>query len=203
MYIIGLTGNIATGKSTVMKILSELGAEVIDADHIAHEVIQPGGPAYLKVITDFGEQIVQSDGSLDRKRLGELVFGDPERLRHLEHIVHPLVAERIVERLQVSRKPVVVIEAIKLIEAGLAAMCNEVWVVTSPASLQLERLLDTRRLTRAEAKMRIDAQPPQPEKIKVANVVIENTGSLEALRQRVEEEWARVQRQLATQPGSG
>ena len=200
MYLIGLTGNIATGKSTVMKILGELGAQIIDADDLAHEVIQPGGPAYLKVIGAFGKDVVQSDGNIDRKRLGEIVFNDGDRLRLLEQIVHPLVAERIVARLQHVSKPVVVIEAIKLIEAGLAAMCNEVWVVTSPKELQLARLKDTRALKRAEARMRVDAQPPQKEKVAVANVVIKNTGSLEALRQRVEEEWARVQQGLPAQP---
>lgn len=200
MYLIGLTGNIATGKSTIMQILAELGAEVIDADQLAHEVIQPGGPAYLKVIGAFGKEIVQSDGNLDRKRLGEIVFNDADRLRLLEQIVHPLVAERIVERLRQTDKPVVVIEAIKLIEARLAALCNEVWVVTSPKEVQLQRLKETRGLKRAEAKLRIDAQPPQQEKVKVANVVIKNTGSLDDLRKRVEEEWARVQQQLLVQP---
>lgn len=199
MYIIGLTGNIATGKSAVLKFLGELGAEVIDADRIAHEAIQPGASGYLKVIGAFGTDIVTSDGSIDRKRLGEIVFSDGDQLRRLEQIVHPLVHERIVERLQQVDKPVVVIEAIKLVEAGLTALCNEVWVVSSPKEAQLARLRASRTLSRAEALLRINAQPPQKEKIKVANVVIKNTGSLEDLRQRVVEEWARVQ-QLSPSP---
>ncbi len=200
MYLIGLTGNIATGKSSMMTMLSELGAEVVDADRLSHEVIQPGESGYLKVIEAFGNDMVQSDGSIDRRLLGEIVFRDGDRLRVLEQIVHPLVAERIAERLQNATKPIVVLEAIKLYEAGLAALCNEVWVVTSPKELQLARLRETRGMTRAAAKTRIDAQPPQQEKVKRANVVIKNTGTLDDLRQKVEAEWARVQQKQPAPP---
>lgn len=200
MFIIGLTGNIATGKSTVMKVLVELGAEMIDADLLGHEAQQPGGPAYLKIIDAFGSDIVTSEGSIDRRKLGEIVFNHPDRLARLEQIVHPFVAERIVERLRQATKPVVVIEAIKLIEAGLSALCSEVWVVSSPKEVQLARLRASRGLTRSAALLRINAQPPQKEKAKVASVVFKNTGSLEELRKQVEEEWARVQPPLHSQP---
>ncbi len=193
MYIIGLTGNIATGKSTVMRMLKELGAEIIDADLVGHEVMLPTGPAYRKVIDAFGQGIVSGDGSIDRRRLGVIVFNDANRLQVLEHIVHPQVEVRIRETLKETVKPVVVIEAIKLIEAGLNALCDAVWVVTSPKELQIDRLRETRGLNRADALLRIEAQPPQEEKVKAADVVIENAGSVEALRRRVEEEWARVQ----------
>jgi dephospho-CoA kinase len=193
MFIIGLTGNIATGKSTIMKILAELGAEIIDADLIGREVQQPGGPAYLKVINAFGSTIVNSDGAIDRKKLGEIVFNYPDRLQLLEQIVHPLVVERIVERLKHVSRPVVVIEAIKLVEAGLAALCSEVWVVTSPKEAQVKRLREARGLKRSEALLRINAQPPQKDKVKIASVVFKNTGSLDDLSKQVEEEWARVQ----------
>ncbi|MBI1802107.1 MAG: dephospho-CoA kinase [Chloroflexi bacterium] len=202
MFIIGLTGNIGTGKSTVMKLLAELGAETIDADRVAHEVMEPGGPAYLKVIGAFGRDIVKPDGAIDRKRLGEVVFRDAARLRQLEQVVHPVVEERIVERLQANEKPVLVIEAIKLIEAGLTALCNEVWVVTSPEPVQRARLKQTRGMGDAEARMRINAQPPQAEKVKAAGVVIENTGSLDELKQKVTAEWARVQAALSSQTTS-
>src|SRR5690242_17034919 len=129
MFLIGLTGNIATGKSTVMRMLGELGAEVIDADREGHAVIQPGAAGYLSVIEAFGPGVVQADGQIDRRRLGEMVFNDAERLRVLEQIVHPLVALRIAERLQHSTSAVMVLEAIKLFEAGLSELCNEVWVV--------------------------------------------------------------------------
>src|SRR5947207_15561092 len=200
MYLIGLTGNIATGKSTVMQMLHEMGAEVIDADQLAHDVILPGEPGYLKVIGAFGGDVVQPSGNLDRARLGDVVFNDGERLRVLEQIVHPLVAERIAERLHSSTSPVVVLEAIKLFEAGLAELCNEVWVLTSPKELQLARLRAGRGLTRAAAKTRVDAQPPQQQKAKRADVVIKNTGTLDDLRHTVEGEWARIQQTLPSQP---
>ena len=199
MFIIGLTGNIATGKSTITKMLEELGAEIIDADLLGHEVQQPGGPAYLKIIDAFGGDIVTSEGAIDRRKLGEIVFNHPERLARLEHVVHPFVIERIVERLRQATKPVVVIEAIKLIEAGLSALCSEVWAVTSPKEVQLARLRASRGLTRSAALLRINAQPSQKEKAKLASVVFKNTGSLEDLRKHVEEEWARVQPPLPSQ----
>ena len=200
MYLIGVTGNIATGKSTLMQMLHELGAEVIDADQLAHDVIQPGESGYLKVIGAFGQDIVQPDGTLDRALLGDVVFNDGERLRVLEQIVHPLVGERIAERLQSTTSPVVVLEAIKLFEAGLAELCNEVWVLTSPKELQLARLRAGRGLTRAAAKTRVDAQAPQQQKAKRADVVIKNTGTLDDLRHTVEAEWARIQQTLPSQP---
>ena len=200
MFIIGLTGNIATGKSTVMNMLAELGAEIIDADVLGHEVQQPGGPAYLKIIDAFGSDIVTSEGTIDRRKLGEIVFNHPDRLVKLEQIVHPFVAERIVERLRQASKPVVVIEAIKLVEAGLSALCSEVWLVTGPKELQLARLRASRGMTRSAALLRINAQPPQKEKIRHASVVFKNTGTLEDLRKHVDEEWARVQPPPHSQP---
>jgi dephospho-CoA kinase len=200
VFIIGLTGNIASGKSTVMKMLAERGAEIIDADLLGHEVQQPGGPAYLKIIDAFGSDIVTSEGSIDRRKLGEIVFNHPDRLERLEQIVHPFVAERIVGRLRQATKPVVVIEAIKLIEAGLSALCSEVWVVTSTKELQLARLRASRGLTRSAALLRINAQPRQKQKAKQAAVVFKNTGSLDDLRMQVEKEWARVQPPLLSQP---
>ena len=199
MFIIGLTGNIATGKSTVMRILGELGAQVIDADLVAHDVMRPGGSAYLKVIGAFGDTIVSSDGEIDRRQLGAMVFSDAERLQVLERIIHPLVVARIGELIHESTASVVVIEAIKLLESGLNTLCTEIWVVTSPRATQIKRLKETRGLKRSDAIMRIDAQPPQAEKVKAANVVIQNIGSPEDLRRRVEQEWARIQPAVATQ----
>ncbi len=194
MYVIGLTGNIATGKSTVMAILAELGAEIIDADKVAHELMLPGAPAYVQVVAEFGAGILAADGEIDRKKLGAIVFADSERLRRLDDIVHPLVVRHVAAYLPLVKRPVVVMEAIKLIEAGMTALCDEVWVVTSPPELQAARLMQSRGLTRAEALTRINAQPPQSEKARVAHVVLANDGSLADLRRRIVDEWTRIQR---------
>jgi len=200
MFIIGLTGNIATGKSTITHVLAEHGAEIIDADLIGHEVQKPGGPAYLKIIEGYGGEILTPEGSIDRRKLGEIVFNDPGRLHQLEQIVHPFVVDRIVARLRESTGSVVVIEAIKLIEVGLAGLCSEVWVVTSTKEQQVARLRESRGMTRKAALLRIHAQPPQADKVRLASVVFKNTGSLDELRARVEGEWARVQPPLPSQP---
>jgi len=193
MYVIGLTGNIATGKSTVMAILAELGAEIIDADKVAHTLMIPGAPAYEQIVAEYGRGILAADGAIDRKKLGAIVFASPERLRRLDAIVHPLVVQRIAARLPQAGRPVVVIEAIKLIEAGITALCDEVWVVTSPPEAQAARLVQSRGLTQAEALARINAQPPQSEKARVARVVLDNRGSLDELRRRIGDEWTRIQ----------
>jgi len=189
---IGLTGNIACGKSTVARMLAEKGAYVIDADAIAHEVIRKGTPAYAAILRRFGEGILGPDGEIDRRRLGEIVFRDPAALRDLEAIVHPAVLEAIRERLQAHPEaPAVVIEAIKLLESGLARACDTLWVVTCSEAEQVRRLMRDRGLSEEEAWVRIRAQPPQAEKIRHADVVIENSGDLEATRRQVEAAWQR------------
>lgn len=193
MYVIGLTGNIATGKSTVMVALAAHGAEIIDADKVAHELMTPGAPAHTAIVAEFGDSILAPDGAIDRKKLGAIVFASPERLRRLDEIVHPLVVRRIAALLPQAARPVIVIEAIKLIESGLTALCNEVWAVTSPPEAQAARLMRSRGLTQAEALARINAQPPQSEKARVARVVLENAGSLADLRRRIDDEWTRIQ----------
>jgi dephospho-CoA kinase len=199
MYVIGLTGNIATGKSTVMAVLAELGAEIIDADKVAHELMLPGAPAYVQVLAEFGDGILAPGGAIDRKKLGAIVFRDPARLHRLDEIVHPAVVQHVAAYLPHAKCPVVVMEAIKLIEAGMTALCDEVWVVTSPPELQAARLMQSRGLTRAEAEARISAQPPQSEKARVATVVLDNSGSLADLRRRITDEWTRIQRRETAQ----
>lgn len=189
MYRIGLTGNIATGKSTVGRLLADLGAEVIDADQVAHEVMRRGGPAYPAIIAAFGEEVVGPDGAIDRDRLGAIVFRDPAALQRLERIVHPLVIAELQAQASRSAAPVVVYEAVKLMESGMADACDAVWVVTCPREVQVERLMRTRGLSRAEAELRIAAQPPQEEKIARADVVIDNGGTWAATRQQVEQAW--------------
>ncbi|HXF70134.1 MAG TPA: dephospho-CoA kinase [Thermoflexus sp.] len=188
--LIGLTGNIACGKSTVARMLAEKGAYVIDADAIAHEVIRKGTPAYEAILQRFGEGILGPDGEIDRRRLGEIVFRDPAALRDLESIVHPAVLIEIQQRIQSGLEaPAIVIEAIKLIESGFARACDTLWVVTCSESEQIRRLMNDRRLTEEEARVRIRAQPPQEEKIRQADVVIDNSGDLEATRRQVERAW--------------
>ncbi len=196
-YIIGLTGNIATGKSSVMRRLEEHGALVIDADKVAHAVMEPGGEAYEAVVEAFGPEILAPDGKIDRKKLGEIVFRNPSELRRLEKIVHPAVRRRIRNIISGARENVVVIEAIKLLDYGLAdELCDEVWVVTAPPQQQAFRLMRDRGLTEDEAWLRINAQPPQEEKVRRADVVIHNSGSLEQLYEQVDRAWAKTVEKL-------
>jgi dephospho-CoA kinase len=185
-YLIGLTGNIATGKSTVAKMLQDLGATVIDADALVHELQRKGTATYDAIVAAFGPGILDRSGEIDRKALGSIVFADPAQLRTLESILHPAVLIESMRRISEAATPVVVYEAIKLIEAGRAEMCDAVWVVTARYEVQLERLKRDRGMSEAEARQRINAQPPQSEKIKRAAIVIDNSGTLQETRQQVE-----------------
>jgi len=192
MYLIGLTGNIATGKSTVSQLLAEWGAAILDADRLAHEAMQPGTEVHAAIVRRFGSEILRADQTIDRRRLGGIVFADPAALRDLEEIVHPAVGHLWRERRRTLTAPVVVLEAIKLIEAGYHRDCDALWVVTCSPATQLRRLTVERGLTEAEAWQRINAQPPPAEKVAQADVVIENDGSWEELRARVRAEWERI-----------
>jgi len=191
-YVIGLTGNIATGKSVVARMLERLGAMAIDADALAHEVMGKGPPIWQAVVNEFGEGILCRDGSIDRKKLGDIVFADEAALRRLEAIVHPAVIAHTEELIESSQKPVVVVEAIKLIEAGMDRACDALWVVTCRKEQQLARLVEQRGLTEGEARQRIEAQPPQEAKLALADVVIDNSGSLEETWRQVKREWEQV-----------
>ena len=191
-YIIGLTGNIATGKSVVARMLERLGAMAIDADALAHEVMEKGPPVWQAVVNEFGEGILCRDGSIDRKKLGDIVFADEAALRRLEATVHPAVIARTEELIESSPEPVVVVEAIKLIEAGMDKACDALWVVTCRKEQQLARLMEQRGLTEGEARQRIEAQPPQEAKLALADVVIDNSGSLEETWRQVKREWEQV-----------
>ncbi|MCP4542539.1 MAG: dephospho-CoA kinase [Chloroflexi bacterium] len=189
--IIGLTGNIGTGKSTVARMLAELGADAIDADKVAHEVIRAGTPGHSKIVEAFGPEMLALDGEIDRKRLGALVFADPTALARLETIVHPAVIQEVTHRISNSTADVVV-EAIKLIEAGMADAYDSVWVTTCQREQQLERIMDERGLSRAEAEQRAQAQPPQEEKIARADIVIDNSHALVKTRKQVQAAWERL-----------
>lgn len=191
-YRIGLTGNIATGKSTVGRMLAELGAEVIDADQLTHIVLAPHGAAYADVVAAFGVDILAPDGTINRRKLGDIVFSDAEALAQLERLVHPPVIAEVRQRIAASVAPVVVVEAIKLLESGVADDYDAIWVTTCPQAAQVKRLMKSRHLTRAEALRRIHAQPPQAEKLARADVVIDTNGALDATRAQVIAAWKAI-----------
>lgn len=185
-YVIALTGNIGTGKSVVRKMLEHLGAFSIDADALSHQALAKGGPAYAAVVKTFGEWILTPEGEVNRARLGRLVFADPEALARLEAIIHPFVRQAVDILIKRAKAPVAVIEAIKIIESGTAQDCDALWVVHVPEAVQELRLVEKRKLSAAEARQRIAAQPPQAEKLKAATLVIDNSGSFE-------DTWTQVQ----------
>ena len=201
-YIIGLTGNIATGKSVVRRMLEHLGAYTIDADALSHRAISKGAPGYQPVIEKFGKWIVDKDGEIDRSKLGGVVFRDSAALAELEDIIHPLVGQAITVLVKRASQPVVVIEAIKLLESELRKACDSVWVTYAPEEVQIERLIRKRNLTRDEAQHRISLQAAQGEKIAAANVVIRNTGSYDDLWKQVSSAWKQISPSTAeiTQP---
>lgn len=200
MYRIGLTGNIACGKSTVVAMLQELGAAVCDADAVVHQVQAPAGSAYLPIVEAFGLAIVQNQTlgqPINRQALGQIVFADQAQLRRLEALVHPAVRQYILAWLETQQQlqtKVVVIDAIKLIESGYPAMCDAVWVVSADPAIQLARLIEHRGMSEAEALLRINAQNSQADKIAHADVVIDNSGSLADTRRQVEQAFLAIQR---------
>lgn len=188
-YVIGLTGNIATGKSVVRKMLEHLGAYGIDADALSHRAIAKDAPGYQPVLDTFGSWILTSEGQIDRTRLGRIVFSDSEALKKLETIVHPLVRQAIDVLVRRAKQKIIVIEAIKLLEGPLKSACDNIWVTTAPMDTQLSRLRIKRGMSPEVARQRIEAQPPQAIKIKAADVVIRNGGSFESAWKQVLSAW--------------
>jgi dephospho-CoA kinase len=190
--LIGLTGNIATGKSLVAKMLAGLGARVIDADMVAHEVMRAGGQAFSAVVEAFGPAILAADGTIDRAKLGDIVFRDAGALARLEAAVHPAVIAEVDRRIARATEPVVVVEAIKLIETGMHRGYDALWVVTAPRRLQIARLMAARGMTEEEAVLRVDAQPPQEEKAALADRILVNDGSPDQLQREVRRAWTQL-----------
>ena len=184
---VGLTGGVASGKSSVAAILAELGAVVIDADAIAREVVAPGTPGLEAVVAEFGPALLTPDGALDRPAMGRLVFGDAAARKRLEAIVHPRVIERMAALEAAAGEDDVVVHDIPLLaEGGRAETFDAVVVVDAPRDLQLERMLGDRGWTREDAESRIAAQATREERRAIATHVIDNNGSLARLRARVE-----------------
>ena len=184
---VGLTGGVASGKSTVSAILAELGAVVIDADQLAREVVAPGTEGLAEVVAAFGEGVLTAEGELDRPAMGAIVFADPEKRRVLESIIHPRVRARAAEIEAAAPPGAVVVHDIPLLaETGQGNGFDAVVVVDVPAGVQVERMTGIRGMTREDAQARIGAQATREQRRAIATYVIENTGSLEDLRTEVE-----------------
>jgi len=191
-YVIGLTGNIATGKSVVRRMLEHLGAYTIDADALSHRVISKGAPGYQPVLEAFGMWLMDKDGQINRGKLGRVVFSDPEALKQLEGIIHPYVGQAIDILVRRAHQRVIVVEAIKLLESGLRNQCDSVWVTDAPQEVQVERLMRKRGMSRADALQRVQVQSAQKEKLAAADVVITNKGSYDDLWKQVNDAWRRA-----------
>ncbi|MEV4371416.1 MULTISPECIES: dephospho-CoA kinase [unclassified Nonomuraea] len=198
MLKIGLTGGIGSGKSEVSRRLSARGAVVIDADKIAREVVEPGTVGLSRVVAAFGEEVLHPDGSLNRERLGSVVFADPDRLAALNAIVHPLVGERVAElQGQAADDAIVVYDVPLLVENKLAPMYDVVIVVDAADEVRIRRLADHRGMPEADAKARIAAQASREDRLAAADLVIPNEGSLDDLEARVDEVWHELVRRAA------
>nr|WP_246525164.1 dephospho-CoA kinase [Geomobilimonas luticola] len=192
--VIGLTGGIASGKSTAAKILAELGAEVIDADQLARDVVRPGEPAYRAIVAAFGTDVLNEDGTINRAALGAIVFADPAARRRLESITHPAIArlaENSLAELRRRGTRLAVYMAPLLIEAGITGRVDEVWVVYVDSDTQVRRLMQREGLSAADALQRISSQMPMEEKRKLARVVIDNRGTKADLARTIRETWER------------
>ncbi|MFC8037340.1 dephospho-CoA kinase [Streptomyces griseoincarnatus] len=191
MLTVGLTGGIGAGKSEVSRLLVERGAVLIDADRIARDVVEPGTPGLAAVVEAFGEEILAEDGSLDRPRLGALVFNDPDKLATLNSIVHPLVGARSRELEEAAPEDAVVVHDVPLLtENGLARLYDVVIVVDASTGTQLDRLVRLRGMSEEDARARMAAQATREQRRAVADIVIDNDVPLDALERRVEEVWA-------------
>lgn len=191
-FVIGLTGNIATGKSVVRKMLEHLGAYGIDADALAHRAIVRGGPGYQAVVDTFGQYILDKNQEINRQKLGKLVFSDAEALEKLEAIVHPYVRQAVDYLSQNAEQYVVVVEAIKLLESPLKEKTNSIWVVSADEEVQIKRLAEKRKMSAAESRARMESQSSQVDKILAADVVILNNGSYDETWQQVQSAWQKL-----------
>src|SRR5258706_69429 len=185
--IIGITGNIACGKTAVGHMLLEMGAErYIDADALVHQLYLKGQPIAVKVAEAFGSDVVAADGSIDRKALGAIVFQDVEAMRRLEAIVHPAVGRALLKELaSVSPSGIAIIDAVKLLEGGSGALCQSKWIVICNEEQELARLMARNQLSEEESRARIRAQPPVASRLPLVDEVIDNSGSLEDTRRQV------------------
>ena len=194
--VIGLTGGIGSGKSTASAMLSELGARVVDADKIGHWVYRPGSEGFRTVVDAFGPEVVAADGTIDRARLGAIVFADPDARARLNAIVHPLIGAELAARVAGARDDgydlPVVVEAAILIEAGWKALVDRLWVVSVEPETAIARVVASRGVSRDEVERRLRAQLPDTERRRQADLVLDNNDGLDALRRQVEAAWRAV-----------
>ena len=196
MKVIGLTGGIGSGKSTVSRFLAELGATIINADKIGHEIFKPDAEVWREVVAAFGKQVVAVNGTIDRKKLGTIVFGNPEARVRLNQIMHPRIYDLVKAQLEEYRRQrvgVVVLEAPLLLEAGWTSLVDEVWVTTASEDTVLKRLRERTGLSEAESRVRIRSQLPMEERTRYANVVIDTDCDLDKLKAKVKELWRKLQ----------
>lgn len=197
MIVIGLTGNIGSGKSSAAAYLRTLGAKVIDTDQVARQVVEPGSPALVKLVAAFGPGILNLDGTLNRTRTAEIVFNEPRSREILNKIIHPPILAHVADCIEHYRKqepqiPALVIEAPLLIEVGMPHMVDEVWVVVAEEETMLQRVTRRDGIEAAHVKSRLAAQMPQAEKIRHAHRVIDNNGDPENFKQQVDRLWHTV-----------
>lgn len=194
--VIGLTGGIGAGKSTVTQMLAELGAAVIDADQVGHQIYLPDLPAWREIVDTFGTEMLNADRTINRQALGKIVFADPQALRRLNRIVHPKMFDRMVELIAALRArggmAAIVVEAAVLIEANWTPLVDQVWVVVASEAVVVDRLAKQRHLAPEQVRTRIAAQLSNDERLKHADVVIHNDGSLEAVHDAVQQAWGRL-----------
>lgn len=193
MLVIGLTGGIGTGKSEAARYMVALGAELIDADRVGHEAYTPHAEAWERVVEAFGDGILGPDNEIDRRALGAIVFSDPEQLSRLNGIMHPLMANMVQEKIDVFRgngADVVVVEAALLFEAGWDSLVQEVWVTDSPEETVIQRLSMRNGMSEEEARKRVSSQMSREERLGRADIVIDNSSDVEAMRRAIDELWA-------------
>jgi dephospho-CoA kinase len=194
--VIGLTGGIGAGKSTVTQMLEELGAAVIDADKVGHQIYLPDLPAWREIVETFGPEVLNADRSINRQALGKMVFADPEALRTLNRIVHPKMFDRMAELIAELRMhagiKAIVVEAAVLIEANWQPLADQVWLVIASETVVVERLAKQRHLSPEQVRSRIAAQLSNEERLQHAHVVIRNDGSLDEVRAAVQQAWEKL-----------
>ena len=196
MKVIGFTGGIGSGKSTVSRFLDELGAVILNADEVGYEAFKPDTELWRQVVAAFGRQIVTPDGNIDRKKLGNIVFGNAESLSRLNQMMHPRMYDMVKAQLEEYRRQgtrVVVLEAPLLLEAGWTPLVDEVWVTTAFESTVLKRLEGRAGLSRAESLARIRSQLPSAERVRHADVVINTDCDLDEVKVKVKELWQRLE----------